>query len=53
MNFRLDFDNFNIAQPNDNGACNTDTFDAVGQSGKNPPRVCGTLTGQHSKFPSP
>ena len=47
-NFRLDFDKFEIAQPGTNGNCATDQFDAVGNSGNNPPRVCGSLTGQHS-----
>ena len=45
---RLDFDTFDIADPANTGACNTDFFDAVGGSGSNPPRICGTSTGQHS-----
>jgi hypothetical protein len=47
---RLDFQTFQIANPAATGACTTDTFIVKGTSGKNPPTVCGTLTGQHSKF---
>ena len=30
------------------GAC-LDSFDVVGPTGRNPPTICGTNTGQHSK----
>ena len=46
----MDFDDFDIADPTSAGACSTDYFDAEGQSGVNPPRVCGNLKGQHSKY---
>ena len=29
------------------GACGVDDFEAAGQTGKNPPTICGTNTGQH------
>jgi len=47
---RLDFDNLVIAQPDTAGACATDTLKATSPTGASPPVVCGTLTGQHSKF---
>ena len=47
---RLDFNTLDIADPTTAGACSTDAFDAVGPSGKNPPRICGTASGQHSKI---
>ena len=49
---RLDFDTFDIADPATTGACNTDYFDAVGGTGSNPPRICGSSTGQHSNATS-
>ena len=45
---RLDFDTFDIADPTTAGACSTDYFDAVGSTGRNPPRICGSASGQHS-----
>lgn len=47
---RLDFNEFEIGGAANTGACNTDTFVVTGQTGKNPPTVCGTLSGQHSKI---
>ena len=32
------------------GECNTNKFEATGQTGRNPPVICGTNTGYHSKF---
>ena len=32
-----------------NGACGVDDFEAAGQTGKNPPTICGTNTGYHSE----
>ena len=31
------------------GACGVDDFEASGQTGKNPPTICGTNTGYHSE----
>jgi hypothetical protein len=45
---RLDFQTFVTSIPTaDVGTCVTDNFVATGQSGRNPPTVCGSLTGQH------
>ena len=46
----MDFNEFEIGGAANTGACNTDTFVVTGQTGKNPPTVCGTLSGQHSKI---
>ena len=32
------------------GECTTTSFEATGQSGKNPPKICGTNTDYHSKL---
>ena len=32
------------------GACGVDDFEAAGQTGKNPPTICGTNTGYHSEI---
>ena len=34
------------------GECTTTSFEASGQSGVNPPKICGTNTDYHSKFVS-
>ena len=35
------------------GRCDTrDSMTITGPTARNPPVVCGTLTGQHSKYPS-
>jgi len=48
---RLDFINFDITEDETSGTATfgscTDTFTMVGPSGRNPPILCGTLTGQH------
>ena len=43
---RLDFINFSGFVTGTGGAC-TDQFAAAGQTGKNPPTICGTNTGYH------
>merc|ERR1719397_391863 len=44
---RLDFQTMSgLATGTTNGAC-LDTFAAAGQTGKNPPTICGTNTGYH------
>merc|ERR1719410_929611 len=43
---RLDFQQFDGFVVANTGAC-TDTFAATGQTGKNPPTICGTNTGYH------
>ena len=45
---RLDFQTFSGFATTTGGACN-DYFTAAGQTGKNPPNICGTNTGYHSK----
>ena len=47
--FRLDFDAFDITEVATTGVC-TDKLTITGTTGRNPPVVCGTLTGQHSKI---
>ena len=36
-------------QADEEGACGVDDFEAAGQTGKNPPTICGTNTGYHSE----
>jgi len=43
--YRLDFDRFNIFQPNNNSDCTEDFFGVTGGSAV--PKLCGDLTGQH------
>merc|ERR1719293_626093 len=43
---RLDFQTFSGFATTTGGACN-DYFTAAGQTGKNPPSICGTNTGYH------
>lgn len=45
---RLDFEAFNIGQPNVNTLCSTDTF-RVGGAVNKVPVICGHNGGQHSK----
>ena len=49
---RLDFDAFVLRQPNSAGLCNADTITFTTPSGSNValPRLCGTLTDQHSNI---
>ena len=49
---RLDFQTMSgFATTTPAGAC-SDSFAAAGQTGKNPPTICGTNTGYHSKWPA-
>ncbi|XP_018016009.1 uncharacterized protein LOC108672786 isoform X3 [Hyalella azteca] len=43
--YRLDFDSFNIAQPDPSSDCTEDFFGVTG--GSHAPKLCGDLTGQH------
>ena len=49
---RLDFDAFVLRQPSTAGLCDTDTITFTTPSGSNValPRLCGTLTDQHSNI---
>jgi len=44
---RLDFDDFEIPQPNNGGECDTSLMIATGGA-TYPPIICGYNTGQHS-----
>ena len=44
--FRLDFTFFDITETTA-GVC-TDSFAITTPTGRDPPKLCGTLTGQHS-----
>ena len=47
--FRLDFDQFNIAGPEPvNNTCNNDQFIVAG--GNPVPAICGINTGNHSEY---
>ena len=46
---RLDFQTFSGFTTTGTNTCQ-DIFTAAGQTGKNPPNICGTNTGYHSKF---
>jgi hypothetical protein len=46
---RLDLDDFVINQPDNDGLC-ADTLAVTSPTLFSPPIVCGTLTGQHSKY---
>jgi len=43
---RLDFQSMSLADAAATGAC-SDYFEATGDTGQNPPRICGTNTGYH------
>lgn len=45
---RLDFIDFNLAEPDANGRCLNDFFLVTG-TGSNFPRICGVNTGQHGE----
>ena len=48
---RLDFQTFSgFTTTTPNGGC-SDSFAVAGQTGKDPPTICGTNTGYHSKPP--
>merc|ERR1719222_29254 len=44
---RLDFQTMSGFYTGTSGACGVDDFEASGQTGKNPPTICGTNTGYH------
>lgn len=46
---RLDFETMTGFYTGTNGACGVDDFDVSGQTGNNPPTICGTNTGYHSR----
>ena len=48
LSLRLDFQSMSLADAAATGAC-SDYFEATGDTGQNPPRICGTNTGYHSK----
>ena len=48
---RLDFVDVALTQPNDaNGCAGIDNIGIVAGGGLNPPNLCGTLDGEHSKY---
>ena len=49
LSSRLDFQTMTGYTATVNGVC-TDKFDATGQTGQDPPTICGTNTGYHSKI---
>lgn len=46
---RLDFEEFTLAQPDENGLCTTDSFMVRTTVGERLPILCGENGGQHSK----
>lgn len=47
---RLDFEEFTLAQPDENGLCTTDSFMVRTTVGERLPILCGDNSQQHSKF---
>ena len=47
---RLDFEEFTLAQPDENGLCTTDSFMVRTTVGERLPILCGDNSGQHSKL---
>lgn len=47
---RLDFDEFKLAQPDENGLCTTDSFMVRTTVGERLPILCGDNAKQHSKY---
>jgi hypothetical protein len=47
---RLDFEDFTLAQPDENGLCTTDSFMVRTTVGERLPIICGENAGQHSKY---
>lgn len=48
---RLDFEDFTLAQPDENGVCTTDSFMVRTTVGERLPIICGENSGQHSECP--
>ena len=46
----IDFDEFTLAHPDENGLCTTDSFMVRTTVGERLPILCGENTGQHSKY---
>ena len=46
---RLDFQTMTGFFTGTSGACGVDDFAVSGQTGSNPPTICGTNTGYHSE----
>ena len=46
---RLDFQTMTGFLTGTSGACGVDDFAVSGQTGSNPPTICGTNTGYHSE----
>lgn len=46
---RLDFEDFTLAQPDENGLCTTDSFMVRTTVGERLPIICGENSGQHSE----
>lgn len=46
---RLDFEDFTLAQPDENGLCTTDSFMVRTTVGERLPIICGENAGQHSE----
>lgn len=49
---RLDFEEFTLAQPDENGLCTTDSFMVRTTVGERLPILCGDNAGQHSEYPT-
>lgn len=47
---RLDFEEFTLAQPDENGLCTTDSFMVRTTVGERLPILCGENGGQHSEY---
>ena len=47
---RLDFVTLQLAAPNEQSQCETDTFTFTGSAGANPTVICGQNDGQHSRI---
>lgn len=47
---RLDFEDFTLAQPDENGLCTTDSFMVRTTVGERLPIICGENSGHHSKY---
>ena len=48
LNFFLDFEEFSLSQPDENGFCTTDSFMVRTTVGERLPIICGENAGQHS-----
>ena len=46
---RLEFETLQVSDKQATGLCGTNTLTINGPTARDPPVLCGTLTGQHSK----